>query len=213
MRMSVPQAEPPGPQSWVRGPTSRRSGAATAVTAAPAAPAATVAGVAKSPPPEPVRTPPAARTRARVRPLSGEGVCWVAAHGGAGTSTLATVLGGTDVGCRWPDGERGEPARIMLVARTHAEGMRSASRALDAIREGRHPAGMELTGLVLVADAPGRLPFALARRVRVLKAVAPVHRVPWIPAWRLGETDGRLPRELSRLASRAGLTAGRGGER
>jgi hypothetical protein len=33
-----------------------------------------------------------------------------------------------------------------------------ASRAVDAMREGRHSAEIVLTGLVLVADASGRLP-------------------------------------------------------
>lgn len=131
--------------------------------------------------------------------LSGDGVCWVATHGGAGATTLAAVVGGVDVGCRWPDAARREPARILLLARTHEQGLRAASRALNAIREGRHPVGMELLALVLVADAPGRLPVPLLTRIRLLRSVVPVQRVPWIPQWRLGKTVDRLPGQLVRV--------------
>ena len=133
--------------------------------------------------------------------LSDQGICWVGAHGGAGATTLAAVTGGLDVGCRWPDPARFEPARVILVARTHAGGIRAASRALDAMREGRHPAGMTLVGVVLVADAPGFLPRPLVRRIRVLRAAAQVWRVPWMPQWRLGKPTDRLPSQVSRLAT------------
>ncbi|ASW57396.1 hypothetical protein CIK06_03400 [Plantactinospora sp. KBS50] len=136
--------------------------------------------------------------------MSDAGFCWVAAHGGAGTTTLATVLGGLDAGCRWPEPADGEPARVLLVARTHAAGMRAASRALNAMREGRHPPGMRLVALVLVADAPGRLPIALHSRVRVLRSVAPVCRIPWIAEWRSGRTARAIPRQLVRLGQLVG---------
>jgi hypothetical protein len=138
------------------------------------------------------------------------GVSWVAAHGGAGTSSLTGVLGGTDLGCRWPDAARGEPARVLLVARTHAAGLQAASQALNSLREGRHPPGMSLVALVLVADAPGRLPFTLGRRIRVLRSVVPVRRVPWIAGWRIGKPPKNLPKQLLGLGELAG--ADRGGD-
>lgn len=144
----------------------------------------------------PPRTAPPA---APVRPLSAPGVCWVAAHGGAGASTLAKVLGGTDVGCSWPDATRDEPARVLLVARTDAQGLRAAARSLNAVHEARHPAGMALVGLVLVADLPGRLPLELRSRIRLLRSKVPVWRVPWVPGWRLGRPADRLPRQLIKL--------------
>ncbi|MCA2211834.1 DUF6668 family protein [Jidongwangia harbinensis] len=146
---------------------------------------------------------PRQRRAAPVEGLSAGGVCWVAAHGGAGTTTLAAVLGGVDLGCRWPDPARDEPASIILVARTHAQGLRAASRALNAIREGRHPAGMRLAALVLVADAPGRLPRPLVSRLRMLRAVAPVYRIPWVPQWRLGKKVDRPPRQVVKLGQLA----------
>ncbi|WP_329010630.1 hypothetical protein OG271_28380 [Micromonospora rifamycinica] len=139
------------------------------------------------------------------RSLSEAGLGWIAAHGGAGATTLSRIFGGTDLGCRWPDAARAEPATVMLVGRTDAEGMRAVSRALNALREGRHPPGMRLVGLVLLADAPGRLPPPLARRIRVLRSVTPVHRVPWIPAWRLGQQPARAPRALEKLRVATGL--------
>ena len=129
------------------------------------------------------------------RSLSAPGLGWVAAHGGAGATTLSIVLGGKDLGTGWPDAARAEPARVMVVARTHAQGLRAASRALNALREGRHPPGLELVGLVLVADAPGRLPPPLVTRIRLLRSIVPVWRVPWIAPWRLGRKVSRLPKQ------------------
>ncbi|MEV4845979.1 hypothetical protein AB0K20_22530 [Micromonospora matsumotoense] len=171
---------------------------------------ATMSGPAARVPPGPLsaRTGPGTVASPR-RSLSETGLGWIAAHGGAGATTLTRLFGGTDLGCRWPDAARAEPATVMLVGRTDAEGMRALSRALNALREGRHPPGMRLVGLVLMADAPGRLPPVLARRIRVLRSVAPVHRVPWIPAWRLGQQPARLPKALERLRAATGL-AGEG---
>jgi len=133
--------------------------------------------------------------------LSEDGLGWIGAHGGAGVSTLARLLGGTDIGCRWPDARLAEPARVVVVGRTNMDGMRAVSRALHALHEGRHPAGMRLVGVVLVADAPGRLPVALTSRVRLLRSVAPVFRLPWIPAFRLGEVPKRMPKQMVRLSA------------
>ncbi|WP_433119154.1 hypothetical protein [Micromonospora sp. CA-246542] len=117
-------------------------------------------------------------------------------------------MGGIDLGCRWPDATLGEPAAVLLVARTNAGGLGAAGRALNALREGRHPAGMRLVGLVLVADAPGRLPLPLARRIRVLRSIAPVHQVPWLPTLRLGIHPRQVPKELLGLADAVGAGSG-----
>ncbi|WP_446046163.1 DUF6668 family protein [Streptomyces olivaceus] len=135
----------------------------------------------------------------------------MSAHGGAGASTLARALGGADVGRRWPDPARGEPGQVLLVARTHNEGTRAASQALNALRKGEHPVGVELLAVVLVADAPGRLPRPLGRRVRVLRSAAKVHRVPWVPAWRLGDETDQLPRAVRALARTVAAPAGQSG--
>lgn len=145
--------------------------------------------------------------------LSADGFGWIGAHGGAGASTLARLLGGTDIGCRWPDARLGEPARVLLTGRTNVDGLRAVSRALRVLQEGRHPAGMRLLGVVLMADAPGRLPAPLAGRISAMRGIAPVHRVPWIPALRQGERPRSLPRQLVRLSDVVDVRPDPGGGR
>ncbi len=128
---------------------------------------------------------------------------WVGVHGGAGVSTLAAVYGGRDCGRRLPG--PGDTAPVLLVARTHAAGLAAAARAVEDFRHGRTPAGLALGAVVLVADAPGRLPRPLAQRVKGLESAVDVHRVPWVPAWRLGEREHRPPKgteSLTRLVHR-----------
>ncbi|WP_344564594.1 DUF6668 family protein [Streptomyces axinellae] len=147
-------------------------------------------------------------------PAGGHGpVSWVGAHGGAGTSTLAEVVGGSDLGRHWPDPAQGDAGRMLLVARTHGAGLRAASRALEALHSGQHPAGVELIAVVLVADAPGRLPFHLMQRIRVLRSVAEVHKVPWIPGWRGEKRSEGIPKAVRVLAELAGTQPGKPGKR
>ncbi|MGW1536463.1 hypothetical protein [Streptomyces aureus] len=141
------------------------------------------------------------------RAASRDTVGWVKAHGGSGATSLAELFGGVEVGTRWPDPARGEPRRVVLVGRTGARGLRSVSQALGALQDGDAPQGLELLAVVLVADAPGRLPLALLRRIRVLRSVARVHRVPWIPAWRTGGRPASVPRQLAALARLVGAEA------
>lgn len=147
---------------------------------------------------QPKRPGTAARGRSR------EDVGWVKAHGGSGATSLVEALGGVDVGARWPEPGRGEPYRIVLVGRTSASGLRSVSQALGALKDGKAPQGLELLAVVLVADAPGRLPLSLLRRIRVLRSVARVHRVPWIPAWRTDDRMKYIPRQLVTLSRLVG---------
>ncbi|WP_247614624.1 hypothetical protein [Streptomyces tagetis] len=124
---------------------------------------------------------------------------------------MCEVLGGVDVGARWPEPAKGEPRRIVIVGRTSARGIRSVSRALGALREGKAPQGLDLVAVVLVADAPARLPLGLLRRIRVIRSVVHVHRVPWIPAWRVGGRPRSTPRNLTKLARLVGADIRPGG--
>ncbi|MEU2427794.1 DUF6668 family protein [Streptomyces sp. NPDC007851] len=132
------------------------------------------------------------------------GVSWANAHGGAGATTFAAAFGGTDIGHAWPDIAQGEPGRMLLLARTHVRGLQAASKALDALRTGRHPAGVELVALVLVADAPGRLPAELSRRVHVLRSAVHTISIPWIPQWRVGKPVAKAPKAVADLAALVG---------
>ncbi|MER6124372.1 DUF6668 family protein [Streptomyces sp. NPDC001795] len=169
------QGSPPGgPEIWIRGPV---------VTPEQPAQSAQTAGAASE-------------MAAGHRKLA-----WVAAHGGAGTSTLAAVFGGVDAGRSWPRSDQGEPDGVLLVARTHAAGLQAVSHTLDLFRRGEQPPGLELVAVALVADAPGRLPRPLQQRIKVIGSVVKVHRVPWMPAWRTGDLTAPPPRETSELAA------------
>ncbi|MGW4271566.1 DUF6668 family protein [Streptomyces seoulensis] len=201
MRSGVRQ----GPEIWIRGPvadahahpgarpgTGNATGAvADAVTGAPERVPAHAAGM------------PAGVPSALARRYS-----WVATHGGAGATTLAAVYGGHDCGRDWPGATA--PRSVLLVARTHAAGLDAAVRAVETFRRGGAPAGLDLDAVVLVADAPGRLPRQLAQRVRPIEAVIDVYRVPWVPDWRLGDLSGRPPREAEPLARLTGAAGRRG---
>lgn len=146
-----------------------------------------------------------------ISPDTGQ-LLWVGAHGGAGTTTLAAAAGvGSDAGRAWPPAPTAAPTTaptldrgvaVLLVARTHARGLKAAREALRA-HTGRTGGGGEapLRGLVLVADAPGRLPRELRQQVRVLSGATPrLWEVPWVEAWR---ADPTAPpgRQISRLLS------------
>jgi hypothetical protein len=98
---------------------------------------------------------------------------------------------------------------VLLVARTHASGLESVLRTLEVFRRGQAPAGLDLDAVVLVADAPGRLPRQLAQRVRLIESVIDVYRVPWVQDWRLGDLSGTPPRETEPLVRLTGTAARR----
>ncbi|MEU4165924.1 DUF6668 family protein [Streptomyces sp. NPDC026665] len=161
-----------------------------------------IRGAAGEPEQPPQRYEEEQQLVARARQFS-----WIATHGGAGSSTLATVFGGRDAGRDWPRPDRGEPASVLLVGRTHAAGLDAVSHTLDIFRRGDAPPGLDLDAIVLVADAPGRLPRPLTQRIKVINSVIDVYRVPWMPAWRTGDLTGPLPREAASLARLTGRTA------
>ncbi|MFF8104043.1 DUF6668 family protein [Streptomyces sp. NPDC014986] len=148
----------------------------------------------------PEAAPPGpAHPRAAARRFS-----WVGLHGGAGVSTLAAVYGGHDGGRAWPG--PADPRSVLLVARTHAAGLDAVVPAVEVFRRGEAPHGLGLEAVVLVADAPGRLPRPLAQRVRLIGSVIDAYRVPWVSEWRLGDLSGRPPRETEPLARLTGAT-------
>lgn len=138
----------------------------------------------------------------------------VGTHGGAGTTTVARLLGAADAGRSWPDPSGiALPPRVLLTARTNASGLVAASRALAGYCATDHPEGPYLAGFVLVPDAPGRLPKELNRRIAILASAAMVYRLPWVRSWRLCETTPdhemavRLAPGLLQFAEQAALAA------
>jgi hypothetical protein len=117
-------------------------------------------------------------------------VWWVGAHGGAGESTLARLLAGSRAGGHaWPlaaPDTRATRPPVVLVARTHASGLRAAQAAATEWAAGLVP--VRLLGLVLIADAPGRPPRPLRELAQLVAGGVPaVWRLPWHEPWRLGE--------------------------
>lgn len=108
----------------------------------------------------------------------------VAAHGGAGVSTLCRSAPGlfASAGRRWPQG-----ACCAVVARTSAGGLLAAQGVLTDWAAG-HAGTARLLGLILIDDAPGRLPKPLADLAHLVSGGAPAAwRIGWNHAWRCGE--------------------------
>lgn len=132
-------------------------------------------------------------------------VCWLGVHGGAGESVLAELLGGVACHHRWPlrpaEEDDTAPAKVFLVARQNKRGLDAASRAARDWASGAHP-DVQLQGLVLMADAPGKTPKPLAGATRVVSGGVPrTWVVPWIEELRLtGAVDweslAREPRKV-----------------
>ena len=121
----------------------------------------------------------------------------VGAHGGAGESSLARLDE------NWAAAERSWPASAapegacacVLVARTHASGLRAAQTALRQWASGALGNHTRLLGLVMVPDAPGRLPRPLRDLSAHIAGGAPRSwHFPWVEEWR---TDDQL--DLARL--------------
>lgn len=130
---------------------------------------------------------------------------WVlGAHGGAGESTLASLAPGwREAGRYWPRPVSGERSNVILTARSNARGLRAAQSAIRQWAAGLVPFA-DVVGLVVVADAPGRLPRPLRDLLQVVGGGVPrTWLVPWVEAWRLGEplTHQSSPREAQRLVA------------
>lgn len=139
------------------------------------------------------------------RSITTTAALWVVgAHGGAGESTLADLdPQWAAAGHAWPVDDRTElPPAVVLVARTHAAGLTAAQHALAQWASGGAGSEIALLGLILVNDAPGRLPKPLRHLADHVAGGAPrVWHLGWIEEWRLGlpPTETRRSRQLTRL--------------
>jgi hypothetical protein len=98
---------------------------------------------------------------------------------------------------------------VVLVARTNFTGLTGAQRA--AIEWASDTLGdrVQLEGLALIADAPGRRPKALRDLEQVITGGIPRSwQLPWINAWRLGPVTASdpLPGEFRGLLADLSLT-------
>lgn len=117
----------------------------------------------------------------------------VGAHGGAGESTVAALNPAwwAETDHAWPLVPTSPAPRVLLVARTSASGLRAAQAAATQWAAGGSPP-IDLLGLVLVADAPGRLPRPLRELAQLVGGGVPrTWLLPWSEPWRLGEVTPR----------------------
>ena len=126
-------------------------------------------------------------------PSAGLRTVFVAAHGGAGATTWARVLGGADGGPEMP--EDGTP--VVLVARASVAGIDAAKRILAA-------QGAAVRCVLVVPAAPGRPHRSIRNELRVLGGAAPLVHAPWVPALLTtrpmqADPDDIPPKDLARL--------------
>lgn len=146
---------------------------------------------------------PKPRTRIGVTPAAeGVEVHVLGAGGGSAESSIAALHPAwRATQHRWPAPPSSASAYCLLTARSSASGLVQVRDALALHAGGHAPAGIKILGVVVVADAPGRLPRPLSDLLGVCTSAAPqVWRVPWIEAWRLGDTHGDH-RSTSRLVA------------
>ncbi|GAB3306092.1 hypothetical protein GCM10027427_35830 [Pseudoclavibacter terrae] len=77
---------------------------------------------------------------------------------------------------------------MVLTARSNMHGLKAAQRAATQWGSGLVPFA-DLAGLVVIADAPGRLPRPLRDFAGIVAGGVPrTWHLPWQDSWRLGET-------------------------
>jgi hypothetical protein len=130
-------------------------------------------------------------------------VIW-GAHGGAGTTTLATWLRPAwDMGAMGPEPDPPYPAKVatgrplVITCRATAWSAQQATRAVAAVTR----QGGQVAVLAVISDGWPE-PAAAASRFRLLEAQAgAVIRVPFLPALRRSDDPAGVP--LTRAACRA----------
>lgn len=170
---------------WRRGRTAASAVSEPAISVASEAPHH---GAVTGPQPG-VPAPDLADQLPRWSPAWSATIWWVGVHGGAGESSLTTLAAGSQPARHaWPiPALPGTFNRVALVARTSWTGLTAAQHAATEWASGSLGAGLELAGLVLIADAPGRLPKPLQDLQAVIAGGVPrVWSLPWVEAWRLG---------------------------
>ncbi|MBO0596759.1 hypothetical protein I2485_14985 [Nesterenkonia sp. E16_7] len=151
------------------------------------------------PAPLPFVSPPADMVRWPRIEISDHRLITVAGlHGGAGTSTVAAMLGdqATDAGTGWPVAAgwvRPLPTlRVVVVARTHWVGLDAAENFTQQWISGELT-DSRLLGLVLVDDAPKLMEQQRRAVKRLLQKVPTGAHIPWVEHWRIQAPDFTSP--------------------
>lgn len=144
------------------------------------------------PPPAVISAPlrgmvePDAADRLASRTMVGAARLWVVGtHGGAGESRIADLIeSARSTDHCWPVLPSGGKPRVLLVCRADMRGLTTARNALTQWVSGAAPK-VDLLGLAVLADAPGKTPKALRDFTALVGGGAPrFWTLPWVDAWR-----------------------------
>ena len=133
---------------------------------------------------------PDAADRLDRRTVTGSASVWITGvHGGSGESRIADIIDGARVGDHcWPVLPDGSTPRVLLVCRTDMRGLTAARSALIQWASGAAPS-VDLLGLAVLADAPGKTPKELRGFASIVGGGAPrLWILPWVESWRLGHS-------------------------
>jgi hypothetical protein len=143
---------------------------------------------------------PDAADRLARRTMTGSAKLWtIGAHGGAGESKMADLLGARPTDHCWPVLQDGSKPRVLLVCRADMRGLTAARSTLTQWASGAAPE-VDLLGLAVLADAPGKTPKALRDFAAIVGGGAPrIWTLPWVEAWRHGDTTAPSSRQYQRF--------------
>jgi len=133
---------------------------------------------------------PDAADRLASRSMAGTARLWVVGtHGGAGESRIADLIeSARSADHCWPVLPGGGSPQVLLVCRADMRGLTTARNALTQWASGAAPQ-VDLLGLAVLADAPGKTPKALRDFTALVGGGAPrFWTLPWVDAWRHTDT-------------------------
>ncbi|MBT2520896.1 DUF6668 family protein [Arthrobacter sp. ISL-28] len=138
--------------------------------------------------PSPGVPEPGSTDRLPRRAVTGTSPLWIiGTHGGAGETRLTELIPSARTpGHAWPvsEEEAGLPPLVLLVCRSDRRGLTTAQNALIEWASGTSPR-VELLGMAIMADAPGKLPKPLKEFASIVGSGAPRHwLLPWVEEWR-----------------------------
>ncbi|MGL3808123.1 DUF6668 family protein [Paeniglutamicibacter sp. R2-26] len=151
-----------------------------------------------------LEAPPVAWETRNVGPL--EGVAVMGLHGGAGATTIASLLGSeaTEVGRAWPLSHNAWtdspwPIPVIAVARNDHSGLRAAETFIRSWAT-RQLTGSRLSALVLIDAGPRTSEARKKTTKRLLRMVPRGTHLPWMDSWLDAPPDpARLPLRLKRI--------------
>lgn len=138
-----------------------------------------------------ITAPDAADRLPRCRMAASSTLWVIGVHGGAGETTVSRLIPGSrPTQHAWPETEPPAPvAHALLVCRSDRHGLEMARKALIEWASPLSPR-LELLGLAVLADAPGKLPRSLQDLLGIIGGGAPrLWFLPWVEAWRTNHVD------------------------